>query len=124
VVPPAVLARTPSSWDFEFSEDGWRVAIWSFSEDDPRRIDARRPLTLTTVPFEKARKLVMAETPQHDEWLRDEVIQRVQCLSVLLRHGGLGLETWDAYQAELQDLLLDSTRCYGEPWVHSHLTDL
>jgi hypothetical protein len=118
IVPPATLARTPRDSDDEYSETGWRLSVWEFLDDRQAYIEGSRPLSLTPISFDQAVGLVRSEAPEYEEWLVRQVDQRILCLTVLVEHADPGEERQAVgWKAELDDLLLDATRAFGEAWV-------
>lgn len=121
IVPPAVLARTPASSDAEYSEAGWRLAVWRFAPEGDALVEAHRPQRLEAIDLNAAITLVRREAPAHEQWLRGQIELRAQCLGVLIRQASVDGWRLRELRTELDDLLLDATCRIGAAWVRERI---
>jgi hypothetical protein len=118
IIPPAVLARMPFGSVDEYSEDGWRKAIWGrLEEDDSIHTYWQRPLMLKTIAFTDAFALISAEAPDHRGWLRRQATLRAVCLRVLLDHADASVAELQDWRLELDNLLLDAVTVFSSDWL-------
>lgn len=117
IVPPGVLARTPRSWESEYSEVGWRLSIWEFLDEQSAYVEGSRPQRLTQPTFPAVVALVRERAPAYEDWLVRQVDQRILCLAVLIDNSQPDSEERTDWRVELDDLLLDATQAFGGSWV-------
>lgn len=126
IVPPGAFIRMPLNRegfpeDREYSEEGWRVAIWIFTDIDDGSIDARRPHKLFQTGIVDVTQRIRFETPEHEPWIRDEIRQRGLSLRMLLEHASSPADDLASYRSELDDLLIDSSELFDSNWVHEQI---
>jgi hypothetical protein len=121
IVPPGVLARTAAGAGDEYSDAGWRHAIWEFREGTPPNLEAQRPARVLTPQLADLVQLIRDDAPEHEPWIRAQARERLQALHALIDHAAVDAEQLTRWLCELDDLILDAAGLFGREWTREHM---